>query len=352
MTAAPANLDDLRHSIASATSPLRLAGGGSKQHPPTDPATTLSLSALAGITAYDPAECVLTALAGTRLADLVTTLGAHGQYLPFDPPLVERGATLGGAVATGWSGSSRYRYGGIRDFVIGARVVDGEGRLIASGGQVVKNAAGFLLHHAIVGSAGRLAVIADVSVKVFPEPASRVTLAARAPSLDSAIAAHERVRAANLDLDALDLDASATTVWVRLAGADDALPARVDLARRHLDLPVEVLRDAAERDAWAAGAMHDLARASIVKVPSAPSRLGAMLAVLQPFGHCRVSVGAAALYLSTGAPLADVERTLAEHGWRAAVVRGRDLGGPRGATEPDAFDARLRRTLDPHGRFC
>ncbi len=165
----------------------------------------LDLRDLTGITSYDPAECVVTVLAGTPVQQVVETLAAHGQYLPWDPPIAGAGATVGGMIASGLSGPGRYRYGGVRDFVIGARFVDGRGRLIASGGQVVKNAAGFLMHHALVGSTGRLGVIAEVSLKVFPRPEATCTLVARADSLAAALAAHERLRLANLDLDALDL---------------------------------------------------------------------------------------------------------------------------------------------------
>ena len=95
---------------------------------------------------------------------------AHGQYLPFDPPLTAAGATIGGTVAAGINGPCRYRFGGIRDFLIGARIVDGEAAHPAGGGKVVKNAAGFLLHQAMVGSCGTLGVLAELTFKVFPAP--------------------------------------------------------------------------------------------------------------------------------------------------------------------------------------
>ena len=123
---------------------LRLRGGGTKEALSTPGAetSTLDLSALAGITEHTPEECTFTALGGTRIADIDRALAAHGQYLPFDPPLAAAGATIGGAVAAGVNGSCRYRFGGIRDFLIGARIVDGRGQVIQSGGKVVKNAAG------------------------------------------------------------------------------------------------------------------------------------------------------------------------------------------------------------------
>ncbi len=116
----------------------------------------LDVSELTGVLEYDPAELTLTALAATPLVEVQTALAEHGQHLPFDPPLAEAGATLGGVVATGAAGAGAWRNGGVRDFVIGVRFVDGTGRLITGGGKVVKNAAGFDLPKLMVGSIGRL----------------------------------------------------------------------------------------------------------------------------------------------------------------------------------------------------
>jgi glycolate oxidase FAD binding subunit len=92
-------------------------------------------------------------------------------------------------MAAGLSGSGRQRYGGVRDFLIGVRFVDGQGRLVRGGGKVVKNAAGFDLPKLFVGSAGRLGVIVEASFKVFPQPPAFATLRAPQPSLDAALTA-------------------------------------------------------------------------------------------------------------------------------------------------------------------
>ena len=143
---------------------------------PSRDTPTLDLAALAGIVEHTPEECTFTALAGTRISDIERLLAQHGQYLPFDPPLALAGATLGGTVAAGVNGSCRYRYGGARDFLIGARIVDGRGRLTRSGGKVVKNAAGFLLHQALVGSCGTLGILAELTFKVFPAAEAHATV--------------------------------------------------------------------------------------------------------------------------------------------------------------------------------
>ena len=136
---------------------------------PDGPARALDLSGLTGIVDYDPAELTFTARAGTSLTELETMLAANGQHLPFDPPRLGAAGTIGGAVAAGVTGPNGFA-AGIRDFVIGVRFVDGSGRLAAGGGKVVKNAAGFDLPKLMVGSLGRLGVIVELSLKVFPTP--------------------------------------------------------------------------------------------------------------------------------------------------------------------------------------
>ena len=359
MSAAPTSLDDLQHAVAaSLPGPLRIAGAGTKAAPPSaGEASTLDLRRLTGITSYNPAECVLTALAGTPVAEIDAALAAHQQYLPFDPTHGDAGGTIGGTVASGLSGSGRYRYGGVRDFIIGARVVDGHGRLIASGGQVVKNAAGFLTHHALVGSAGRFGAIAEVTFKVFPRPEARATLRADCASLHDAFAAHERLRAAALDLEALDLalapGSGATTLWARLAGAADALPARIVRAQALLPAGTLVLQDSDDARAWrdAAACAWIAGATSLVKVPTAPTRVAAVTGVLAVLGTCRVQCGGAVVLLATSEPLDAVHVALAGHGWRGVAVCGPSHGRLLGVARSDAFGSRVRLALDPDQRF-
>lgn len=135
----------------------------------TDEADALELGQCQGVLEYEPSEFTFTALAGTPVAEVVALLVEHGQYLPFDPMLVSRGATLGGTIAANSAGPGRYRYGGIRDFLIGVRFADGRGNLVQGGGKVVKNAAGFDFPKFFVGSLGRFGVLLEVTFKVFPQ---------------------------------------------------------------------------------------------------------------------------------------------------------------------------------------
>ena len=137
------SVEDVQEAIGAGACVLARGGGTKPALSSVADAAVLDLSALRGITEYQPSEFTFSARAGTPLAEIASALAEHGQALPFDPPLVDAGATVGGAIAAGLSGSGRYRYGGIRDFLLGVRFVDGQGRLVRGGGKVVKNAAGF-----------------------------------------------------------------------------------------------------------------------------------------------------------------------------------------------------------------
>lgn len=136
----------------------------------------LDASAYAGIVDYEPTELVLTARAGTRLADLETELCKHGQMMAFEPPHFLPAATLGGCVATGLSGPRRASAGAVRDFVLGVRMLDGRGDDLRFGGQVMKNVAGYDISRLMTGSMGTLGLLLEVSFKVLPLPAMEITL--------------------------------------------------------------------------------------------------------------------------------------------------------------------------------
>ncbi|MGH7500476.1 MAG: FAD-binding protein [Longimicrobiales bacterium] len=183
----------------------------------------LDMTRLTGVTEYEPAEFTFTARAGTRLRDIEALLAANGQYMPFDPPLADDGATIGGTLAAGVNGPCRLRYGGLRDFVIGVHFVDGTATLVHGGGKVVKNAAGFDLPRLLVGSMGRLGVLVDLTFKVFPSPQARCTLRIACNDLPDAVARLADLGRHPLELDALDLEPPAT-LCLRLAGDAASLP--------------------------------------------------------------------------------------------------------------------------------
>ena len=154
---------------------LLIRGGGTKDfYGATLTGKPLELDALRGICSYEPTEMVITARAATPLLEIEQALAKRGQLLAFEPPRFgPRGqTTVGGMVAAGLAGPARAAVGGVRDFVLGACVLDGRGELLRFGGQVVKNVAGYDASRLFAGSMGVLGVICEVSLKVLPVAAS------------------------------------------------------------------------------------------------------------------------------------------------------------------------------------
>ena len=202
---------------------LCVRGGGTKDFY-GNPARgePLDTRAHQGIANYEPSELVVTARCGTPLADLERVLGEKGQMLPFEPPRFGVAATIGGCVAAGLSGPRRSSVGPLRDFVLGVRMVDGRGRLLTFGGQVMKNVAGYDVSRLMAGSLGTLGVVLEVSLKLLPLPRSERTLRLE---LDEGRSIEMSNRWAGR---ALPISASAWqagVLAVRLSGAETAVTA-------------------------------------------------------------------------------------------------------------------------------
>ncbi len=158
--------------------PLRVIGGGTKddlaQRIEGEP---LDIRGHRGVIDHAPSELVITARAGTPLAEIETVLAAAGQRLAFEPPLYGAQSTLGGVVAAGLAGSRRPFAGAVRDSVLGMKILDGRGRTLRFGGTVFKNVAGFDAFRLMAGAFGTLGVLLEVSLRVAPIPAACVHLA-------------------------------------------------------------------------------------------------------------------------------------------------------------------------------
>ncbi|MES0197946.1 FAD-binding protein [Mesorhizobium sp. M0011] len=179
-------------------SPLEILGHGSKRGigRPLQTEHTLDLSRLTGVTLYEPAELVLSAKAGTPLAEIEKLLAENGQQLAFEPmdygPLLggEAGkGTIGGVLAANLSGPRRLKAGAARDHILGINVVSGRGEAFKSGGRVVKNVTGYDMSKLMANSWGTLAAFTDVTFKVLPAAETEVTLAIRGLLDDAAAAA-------------------------------------------------------------------------------------------------------------------------------------------------------------------
>jgi glycolate oxidase FAD binding subunit len=164
---------------AGGRAPLRIRGGGTKDfYGGTIIGEVLNTRPYAGIVDYDPTELVITARAGTPLAEVEATMRAAGQMLAFEPPdfaSASGATTLGGCVATGLSGPRRPYAGAARDVVLGVRMLDGKGDDLAFGGRVMKNVAGFDVPRLMTGALGTLGVLLEISLKCLPLPKAEAT---------------------------------------------------------------------------------------------------------------------------------------------------------------------------------
>ena len=200
-------IDAVRQAAAQGRT-LRLRGGGSKDFwGQSLTGEVLDTRAYQGIVSYEPSELVVTARCGTPLAELEATLAEKGQCLAFEPPHFGEGATVGGMVAAGLSGPARATAGAVRDYVLGARFINGLGEHLTFGGQVMKNVAGYDVSRLMAGSWGTLGLITEVSLKVLPVAPAEATLMCAGLAQADALALLHRWGGQPLPLNA--------SAWVR-----------------------------------------------------------------------------------------------------------------------------------------
>jgi glycolate oxidase FAD binding subunit len=209
---APRSAEELREIVAWAAAeetPLEIQGAGSKRAygRPVEATMLVALDGLSGIGLYEPAELVMSAKAGTPLAEIEARLAENQQQLPFEPPdygalLGEQPgrATIGGVLACNLSGPRRIKAGAARDHFLGVQAVTGRGELIKSGGRVVKNVTGYDLCKLLAGSFGTLAAMTEVTFKVLPAPEDARTLVLEAPDRVAAFAALRAAMASACDV--------------------------------------------------------------------------------------------------------------------------------------------------------
>ncbi len=202
---------------------LRIRGSGSKDFFGVAlEGEVFDTIAYTGIVDYEPTELVLTARAGTRLSEVEAAVAERGQMLAFEPPHFGGGATLGGCVASGFSGPRRAAAGSVRDYVLGVRMLNGAGEDLRFGGQVMKNVAGFDVSRLMTGSFGTLGLILEVSLKVLPRPQTETTVRFE---LDQAQALHRMNEWAGRPLPITATCWSDGALSVRLSGAASAVTA-------------------------------------------------------------------------------------------------------------------------------
>lgn len=350
---APASLKELAEVVRSFPR-LLAVGAGTKPRLSQVNVPKVSSLGLKGVVEYDPSEFTFTALAGTPVRELAETLRARGQYLPFDPLLVEAGATLGGTLAAGVSGPGRLRYGGLRDFILGVQVVDGLGRLLRLGGKVVKNAAGFDVPKFMVGSLGRFGVLGELTFKVFPAPASTLTLKLRANDIQGATRILVEAGRGRWEVQALDIPPAGLDVYVRLAGPAQSLK---ELAKDILNRwPGEELLETEAQQTWSD--LRELRwvypNGSVIKVALSPAVLSAFNQQMQRLDSARVHISGggnmALLSVPTSKPPQRLTEMLRDLSLSAVALRGEGplWWGPQ--PRPDIVQA-VKHALDPENRF-
>ena len=235
-TAHNTHIDLFREQILAAAknkTPLSITGGGTKSwYGNANSFAKLDTRSYSGILEYQPEELVITACAGTPLKEIEAALAEKNQVLAFEPPHFGDNATFGGAIAAGLAGPGRISAGNLRDFVLGARILDGKGQDLSFGGKVMKNVAGYDVSRLLPGSLGTLSLLLEASVKVLPKPAATATLRCQI-SQEKALKALNEWAGQPLPLSASCWIGSAKggdgELTFRLAGAAAAVKAAIPL---------------------------------------------------------------------------------------------------------------------------
>jgi glycolate oxidase FAD binding subunit len=338
------------------TTPIALVGAGSKVQVgrPMQTAATISTRGLRGITLYEPSEMVMSARAGTALAQIEASLADRGQMLAFEPielaGLTGGSAgegTIGGVFATNISGARRIRVGAARDHLLGLRAVNGRGEIFKSGGRVMKNVTGLDLCRGLAGSWGTLAVMCEVTFKVQPMPEDTATLIllglpdeiavevlcdAMATPFEVSGAVHlQRALVARLWHEGLRRQGQAITA-LRLENFAKSVAYRKGRLKEHLRAYGDIHEFDGGNSLAFWGELRQLSvlqgsGAPLWRISTAPSAGPKVVAAISAYMECRAfydwSGGLvwAEVLPTTDAGAADIRRVIATHGGHATLVR-------------------------------
>ena len=300
----------------------------------------LSINPHRGIIDYTPSELVISARAGTRLAELESVLQQQGQMLAFEPAHFGDNATLGGTIACAFSGPRRPYAGAARDFVLGVNCINGQGERLRLGGQVMKNVAGYDVSRTLTGSLGTLAIMLDIHLRVLPRPETELTLqqscdAATAIQRCNALAAQPLPLSAACYLDG--------QLTLRLSGLEQGVQSAA------ASIGGETLSDATRF--WQQLREHQLAFFSRerplwrLSVPPATSPLPLE-------GDTLLDWGGAQRWLRSEQPANTIRSITASVGGHATLFRGGDPDGEIfHPLQPQllALHRRLKQSFDPAG---
>jgi glycolate oxidase FAD binding subunit len=364
---------------AARRTPLAVEGGGTRRGlgRPMQTAATLSTAKLSGVTLYEPSELVVSARAGTPLAEIEALLASRGQRLAFEPmdhrPLLrsEGEPTIGGVVAANVSGPRRIEAGAARDTLIGVRAVTGRGEAVKSGGRVMKNVTGYDLVKFLAGSYGTLAVLSEVTFKVLPKPETEATLVLPGLGDRRAISALARALGSPYAVSGAALiperGPRRSETLIRVDGFSDSVRHRSERLAAELSEfgRGDILRgdDSARiwREVRDAAPLAAADTAPIWRVSVRPSDGPVVADQLRQAFECRVLYdwGGGLLWVAGGegpdAGAAVVRAAVAAVGGHATLVRAPDdvrLAVPVFEPQPEgvmALSRRLKEAFDPEG---
>lgn len=323
-------------------------GAGTKSRlSSTDESThRLDLRQLTGITEYAASEYTITARAGTTLREINATLAEKGQYLPFDPLWVEAGATLGGTVAANAAGPGRLRFGGVRDFVIGVRLITGSGQIVRGGGKVVKNAAGFDLPKLMVGSLGRWGVMTEISCKVFPQPVAWSSREWAFSDHSAALKEAMELSRFRFEPEAIEYLPAERRLVMRMGGPDESLDA-LNASVGGAPGPDQTWWQQRNEFSWA-----DEAKA-LTRIATSPHQVPPLLDALAMVPDTQIEVSAAGNTVwVNSADDSQIDEILLKQELTGLVHRGPSATCWLGRKSDRKIDAALQAVFDPEHRFA
>ena len=353
----PQSITELAELVRTIDGPITPRGAGLHQqlgNPAAPTATTIDCTQLNHVHDYIASDLTITVGAGISLGALQELLRNHNQWLPWDAPQAHQ-ASVAGLLATGLSGPLRHGYGSPRDWLLGMRFVTGDGRIIKSGGKVVKNVAGYDLHKLHIGALGTLGIIAEVSFKVAPIPQADQSLQIACTTLTEAHALAYALRQRPFNPSALLIDArdGQVTLWVRWLGVNGAVARQLADARRKAPQA-----QSAEKGDWQALTQRPFSTShgTQLRIGVAPQHLPQVYPVLMaqlPDRHLQVmpTVGLVRAYCQNAPDVATLRRALTPFDGYAVVEIGADSN--RWGSDPAGFGMMqaLKQSWDPAGKL-
>ncbi|MDS1142027.1 glycolate oxidase subunit GlcE [Pusillimonas sp. SM2304] len=337
--------------------PIYIRGGGTKSFygepggpSPIPDTAILDMSVCNGIVNYQPSELVMTVRAGTLLSDIEKALDEQNQMLAFEPPRFGPASTIGGSVASGLSGPRRMAAGSLRDFVLGAKLLDSSGMVLNFGGEVMKNVAGYDVSRLLAGSMGIFGALIEVSIKVVPKPFQERTFRLEA-SEAQALELFGQWRGQPIPITGTawvaEPEGQAGALYVRVSGSE---PAVLSGARK---IGGEAMADGEAQSFW--DSLRDQTHPFFQARPLWRVAVPPQTPALQK-GPTLIEWNGGLRWLSGGAPAADLRDGVGRQGGHATLYRFDDKAPDVPVFHPLApglknINRRLKQELDPVGIF-